>query len=99
MRPLLPDWLTGLPDWLTGMQGGGEVRLAVPVVKSLLPVALTEEGMVKRVRGIAHSMRVSPQSSNRMVRHCSLGPRLAWMHAVAHEVACESTARSCSKLT
>ncbi len=43
------------------------MRVAVPVVRALAPVALTEEGMVRRVRGIAHSMRVSPQSSNRMV--------------------------------
>jgi RNA 3'-terminal phosphate cyclase-like protein len=47
--------------------GGGEVALRVPVAKNLPPVALLEEGMVKRVRGVAYSMRVSPQNTNRMV--------------------------------
>lgn len=47
--------------------GGGEVHLTVPLVKQLAPITMTDEGLVKRVRGIAHSMRVSPQSSNRMV--------------------------------
>lgn len=49
------------------LQGGGEVQLSVPTVRMLPPVSLLQEGMVKRVRGVAHSMRVSPQSSNRMV--------------------------------
>jgi RNA 3'-terminal phosphate cyclase-like protein len=39
--------------------GGGEVRLRVPLVRALPRVVLTDEGMVKRVRGIAYSMRVS----------------------------------------
>jgi RNA 3'-terminal phosphate cyclase (RTC), insert domain len=52
-----------------GLQGGGEVQLSVPTVRVLPPVSLLQEGMVKRVRGVAHSMRVSPQNSNRMVRH------------------------------
>ncbi|KFM25014.1 RNA 3'-terminal phosphate cyclase-like protein [Auxenochlorella protothecoides] len=47
--------------------GGGEVRLRLPCVKALPPVALTDEGMVRRVRGVAHSMRVSPQAANRLV--------------------------------
>jgi RNA 3'-terminal phosphate cyclase-like protein len=47
--------------------GGGEVVLRLPVVKSLPPVSMVDEGMVRRVRGVAHSMRVSPQASNRMV--------------------------------
>lgn len=48
--------------------GGGEVRLKVPMVAaSLTAVAWMDEGMVKRVRGVAYSARVSPQMSNRMV--------------------------------
>lgn len=37
------------------------------MVKSLLPVSLTDEGMVKRVRGVAYSCRMPPQTSNRLV--------------------------------
>lgn len=48
--------------------GGGEVRLKVPMVAtSLTAVTWMDEGMVKRVRGVAYSARVSPQMSNRMV--------------------------------
>jgi RNA 3'-terminal phosphate cyclase-like protein len=40
----------------------------VPMVTaSLTAVAWVDEGMVKRVRGVAYSARVSPQMSNRMV--------------------------------
>lgn len=47
--------------------GGGEVFLTVPVVKQLKPVHLTDTGLIKRIRGVAYSTRVSPQNSNRMV--------------------------------
>lgn len=47
--------------------GGGEVLLKVPTVNSLQPVHWLDEGMVKRVRGVAYSTRVSPQMANRMV--------------------------------
>ncbi|KAG0566996.1 hypothetical protein M758_7G096900 [Ceratodon purpureus] len=48
--------------------GGGEVRVKVPMVAtSLTAVTWVDEGMVKRVRGVAYSARVSPQMSNRMV--------------------------------
>lgn len=39
--------------------GGGEVHLRVPPVKQLPVINMTDEGMVKRVRGIAYSMKVS----------------------------------------
>ncbi len=40
--------------------GGGEVVLRVPALKATLPpIDMLKEGMVKRVRGIAHSMKVS----------------------------------------
>lgn len=48
--------------------GGGEVRLKVPIVQnSLTAVTWFDEGMVKRIRGVAYSTRVSPQMANRMV--------------------------------
>ncbi|KAI7844417.1 hypothetical protein COHA_002011 [Chlorella ohadii] len=47
--------------------GGGEVLVRLPVVRHLPPISLTDEGMVKRIRGVAYSARVSPQASNRMV--------------------------------
>ena len=39
-------------------QGGGEVVVKIPVIKELPPVSLTDEGLVKRIRGVAHSMKV-----------------------------------------
>jgi RNA 3'-terminal phosphate cyclase-like protein len=47
--------------------GGGEVRLACPVVRELRACNLVEEGFVKRVRGVAYACRVSPHVTNRMV--------------------------------
>ncbi|KAI9144354.1 RNA 3'-terminal phosphate cyclase/enolpyruvate transferase [Paraphysoderma sedebokerense] len=47
--------------------GGGEVKFVCTPVKSLKPVNITEEGRIKRIRGIASSTRVSPQISNRLV--------------------------------
>ncbi|CAD7704662.1 unnamed protein product [Ostreobium quekettii] len=47
--------------------GGGEVRLRVPVVREVPSIKWTDEGMVKRIRGVAYSTKVSPQNTNRMV--------------------------------
>lgn len=47
--------------------GGGEISLRLPVIKQLPPINLLDEGMVRRVRGVAYSMRVPPQTTNRMV--------------------------------
>eukprot|EP00927_Polykrikos_kofoidii_P061948 TRINITY_DN56768_c0_g1_i1.p1 TRINITY_DN56768_c0_g1~~TRINITY_DN56768_c0_g1_i1.p1 ORF type:complete len:416 (-),score=70.37 TRINITY_DN56768_c0_g1_i1:106-1293(-) len=47
--------------------GGGEVLFSCPIVKSIQPVELLDEGKVKRVRGVAFTTRVSPQFSARMV--------------------------------
>eukprot|EP00249_Psilotum_nudum_P009368 c21885_g1_i1 orf=67-1179(+) len=48
--------------------GGGEVHLKIPIVpNSLTAVTWVDEGLVKRIRGVAYSTRVSPQMSNRMV--------------------------------
>lgn len=49
-------------------EGGGEVHLKIPIVHtSLTAVNWVDEGLVKRIRGVAYSTRVSPQMSNRMV--------------------------------
>ncbi|KAL0484776.1 RNA 3'-terminal phosphate cyclase [Acrasis kona] len=48
-------------------QGGGEIRFTCPIVKKLKPVQILDEGMVKRVRGIAYATRVAPAIANRMV--------------------------------
>ncbi|KAJ1967972.1 hypothetical protein H4R35_001591 [Dimargaris xerosporica] len=45
--------------------GGGEVFFRCPVVNSLTPVMLTDEGRIKRIRGIVYSTRVSPDLPNR----------------------------------
>ncbi|XP_020517423.1 probable RNA 3'-terminal phosphate cyclase-like protein isoform X2 [Amborella trichopoda] len=48
-------------------EGGGEVCLKVPIIQnSLSAVNLVDEGMVKRIRGIAYTTRVSPEMVHRM---------------------------------
>ncbi|KAL0916509.1 hypothetical protein M5K25_014028 [Dendrobium thyrsiflorum] len=48
--------------------GGGEVVLVVPIVpNNLSATTWIDEGMVKRIRGVTFSTRVSPQFGNRMV--------------------------------
>jgi len=48
--------------------GGGEVQLRVPVLARLpAPLRWTQAGLVRRVRGVAFTERVSPQAANRMV--------------------------------
>ena len=44
------------------------VEFFCPTVRKLGPVHLVDPGYVKRVRGVAHAIRVSPQFANRMVR-------------------------------
>lgn len=39
--------------------GGGDVALRVPIVRQLNAINLVDEGMVKRIRGVAYSMKVS----------------------------------------
>ncbi|CAM9706601.1 unnamed protein product [Chrysoparadoxa australica] len=46
--------------------GGGTVVFTCPVVRKLEAITLTDPGLVKRVRGIAYSARVSPQIGNRV---------------------------------
>ncbi|KAJ0976476.1 hypothetical protein J5N97_018441 [Dioscorea zingiberensis] len=48
--------------------GGGEVVLDLPIVHdSLKATTWVDEGMVKSIRGVTFSTRVSPQMGNRMV--------------------------------
>ncbi|KAF6725925.1 RNA 3'-terminal phosphate cyclase-like protein [Oryzias melastigma] len=47
--------------------GGGEVVFTCPIRRTLKPVQLTEPGKIKRIRGVAYSVRVSPQMANRIV--------------------------------
>ncbi|XP_050967032.1 RNA 3'-terminal phosphate cyclase-like protein [Labeo rohita] len=47
--------------------GGGEVLFTCPVRRSMKPIQLTEPGKIKRIRGTAFSVRVSPQMANRIV--------------------------------
>ena len=48
-------------------EGGGEVIFTAPVVKSIAPILHIDEGKIRRMRGLAYSTRVSPQTANRMV--------------------------------
>jgi len=47
--------------------GGGEVIFTCPIINSIQPVELLNEGKVKRVRGVAYTTKVSPQFAARMV--------------------------------
>lgn len=47
--------------------GGGEVVFKCPIRTKLRPVHLIDNGMVKRIRGTAYALRVSPAMANRMV--------------------------------
>ncbi|XP_048874675.1 RNA 3'-terminal phosphate cyclase-like protein isoform X2 [Brienomyrus brachyistius] len=47
--------------------GGGEVFFSCPVRRTVRPVQLTDPGKIKRIRGTAYSVRVSPQMANRIV--------------------------------
>ncbi|KAF5744920.1 RNA 3'-terminal phosphate cyclase-like protein isoform X1 [Tripterygium wilfordii] len=48
-------------------RGGGEVLLSIPTVQSLTAVSWIDEGMVKRIRGVSFSTRVSVQFENTMI--------------------------------
>ncbi|KAG9453692.1 hypothetical protein H6P81_006596 [Aristolochia fimbriata] len=48
--------------------GGGEVVLGVPIINnSLSDATWVDEGMVKSIRGVTFTTRVSPQFENRMI--------------------------------
>ena len=46
---------------------GGEIQLKLPIARELKTIDWTDEGLVKRVRGVAFTLRVSPQTGNRLV--------------------------------
>lgn len=46
--------------------GGGKVRLICPSVRELKTISITDEGLVRKVRGVAYCCRVAPQTSNRL---------------------------------
>ncbi|CAK7332029.1 unnamed protein product [Dovyalis caffra] len=52
--------------------GGGEVLLSVPIIQSLMAVTWIDEGMVKRIRGVTFSTRVSHQFEDTMI-HAARG--------------------------
>jgi len=47
--------------------GGGLVTFKCPVKRSLRPVQVVEQGKIKRIRGVAWAVRVSPSVVNRLV--------------------------------
>lgn len=51
-------------------KGGGEVLLSCPVVRSLVPIHVTEEGLVRRVRGTVFCAKISPTLVPRVVHAC-----------------------------
>jgi len=48
-------------------EGGGEVVFSCPVRRTLRPIQFTDAGKIKRIRGLAYAMRVSPAVCNRVV--------------------------------
>ncbi|KAI5603033.1 hypothetical protein POPTR_001G216400v4 [Populus trichocarpa] len=52
--------------------GGGEVLLSIPNIQSLTAVTWIDEGMVRRIRGVTFSTRVSSQFENTMI-HAARG--------------------------
>lgn len=47
--------------------GGGVVDFSCSIVRELVPIALLDMGMIRRVRGVAYSARVSPTILSRVV--------------------------------
>lgn len=48
-------------------QGGGELFFRAPLIAQLRPLNFVEPGRIRKIRGIASAVRVSPQMSNRMI--------------------------------
>ncbi|KAI8343410.1 RNA 3'-terminal phosphate cyclase [Chlamydoabsidia padenii] len=47
--------------------GGGEVVFTCNSIRQLKPIQLTDEGRIRKIRGIAYCTRVSPQTANRLM--------------------------------
>jgi len=48
-------------------KGGGQITFKCPVKKSSRPVQVQDQGKIKRIRGVAWGVRVSPSVANRVV--------------------------------
>ncbi|WFC98687.1 hypothetical protein MYAM1_001419 [Malassezia yamatoensis] len=48
-------------------QGGGELVFRAPLIQQIRPLNFVEAGRIRKIRGIASAVRVSPQMSNRMI--------------------------------
>uniref|UniRef100_A0A1B6CPZ4 RNA 3'-terminal phosphate cyclase domain-containing protein n=1 Tax=Clastoptera arizonana TaxID=38151 RepID=A0A1B6CPZ4_9HEMI len=48
-------------------EGGGEVNFVCPVIRQLKPILVKDVGKIKRIRGTAFALRVSPALANRIV--------------------------------
>nr|CAG4645520.1 EOG090X05X4 [Lynceus sp. MCZ IZ 141354] len=48
-------------------KGGGEIVFSCPVCKQLKPVQYINPGKIKKIRGAAYAVRVSPSMANRLV--------------------------------
>eukprot|EP00605_Chrysophyceae_sp_TOSAG23-4_P000621 GSChrysophyteH1.ASY1.ANO1.700.1 assembled CDS len=48
-------------------KGGGIVELRIPMARELLPIHITDEGLIARVRGTAFCAKVSPSIINRTI--------------------------------
>ncbi|KAG5647254.1 hypothetical protein DXG03_000789 [Asterophora parasitica] len=48
-------------------EGGGEIQFLCPIAKQVKTLNFVEPGKIKRIRGVAHAVRVNPQFSNRMI--------------------------------
>lgn len=48
-------------------QGGGLIEFVCPVVANLSPIDLCDPGSIKKIRGIAAAMRISPQVTSRLI--------------------------------
>ena len=47
--------------------GGGEIFFRAPLVAALRPLDFVDPGRIRKIRGIASAVRVSPQMSSRMI--------------------------------
>ncbi|CAC5423731.1 RCL1 [Mytilus coruscus] len=48
-------------------EGGGEILFTCPCRQKLRPLQYTDPGKIKRIRGVAWSVRVSPVTNNRII--------------------------------
>lgn len=56
--------------------GGGKVAFTCPILPALTPINLPDSGLIKKIRGVASTTRVSPQVANRLIEKVrnDLGP-------------------------